>query len=353
MNTARYTPPLGSVRRRPVTLRPEEMAVYGKIDGCGKLPLVVEPKVDGLSLSVWAKEQPGYIEELVTQHGAVLMRGFAVTGVPDFEECVVHLCGGALKYQFRASPRTEVGRHVYTATDYPADQFIFPHNEHSYSPVCPTYLVFFSDIPAAEGGETPIGDNREITRLIDPEVKEKFRRLGVLYVRNYGAGFGLPWPVVFQTEDRLEVERYCSGLGIAYEWKSNGRLCTRQTGPALIRHPRTGEEIWFNHATFFHVTTLPAAIRDTLLSEFAEDDLPAQTYYGNGSPIEDDVLEHLRGIYLRALCQFRWRANDVLMVDNILTVHGRNAYRGVRRILVAMGQAFRPADFASEAGAAP
>ena len=168
-------------------------------------------------------------------------------------------------------------------------------------------------------------------------------------MRNYGAGFGLPWPTVFQTHDRAEVEGYCAGVGIAWEWKSGNRLCTRQTGPAMIRHPRTGEEVWFNHATFFHLTTLPVALRDALLAEFEDDD-PTQTYYGDGAPIESEVLENLRRVYRGVLHEFAWRTNDILLVDNILTVHGRNPFRGFRRILVAMAQTFQPNDWAVGTG---
>jgi alpha-ketoglutarate-dependent taurine dioxygenase len=351
VNTSNSKPPLGAIRRRPIVPGSEMPVKYGYLRECGTLPYVIEAQFEGLSLSAWAAGRRAEFQTLVTRHGAVLLRGFAVSGVPDFEACMEHICGSALEYRFRASPRTEVGRHIYTATDYPSDQAIFPHNEHSYSPICPNYLLFYSDKPAPEGGETPIGDNREISRLIDPAVKEQFQRRGVLYVRNYGAGFGLPWPIVFQTDDRATVERYCASLGIACEWKSSDRLCTRQRGPAVIRHPRTKEEVWFNHATFFHVTTLPEVMRTSLLAEFAEEDLPTQTYYGDGTPIEPDVLQHLRSLYLNSLHEFTWRTNDVLLLDNIFMVHGRNPYRGFRRILVAMAEAFRPEDWAVDKGA--
>lgn len=357
MSKVKNVPALGSVQRRPVRRSGRDMVVEGRLPGCGGLPLLIEPKVEGLSLSAWAKGRQTQIEEQVTRHGGVLLRGFAVDSLAEFEKCVDELCGGALEYRFRASPRTEIGHHVYTATDYPAEQVIFPHNEHSYAPVCPFYLAFFCECPASENGETPIGDNREVTRRIDPAIRERFREKGILYVRNYeastgGASFGLPWPIVFQTEDRAAVEVYCAEFGIEWEWKSRDRLCTRQVGPALIRHPRTGEEVWFNHGTFFHVTTLPPALRAALLSEFDEADLPAQTYYGDGTPIETGVLEHLRGIYRGVLVEFAWNKNDVLILDNVFTIHARNPYRGLRRILVAMAQTFKPREFAARAGEA-
>ncbi|BDV41011.1 protein AmbD (plasmid) [Methylocystis bryophila] len=329
------------------------MVEYASLPGVDNSPLIIEARAEGLRLSAWAAGRREELEELAARHGAVLLRGFAVEGVSDFAECVDKMCGGALEYRFRASPRSEVGHHIYTSTDYPADQFIFPHNEHSFSPVCPRYLVLWCETAARTGGETPIGDNREITRRINAAVKERFLRRGILYVRNYGVGFGLPWPTVFQTHDRAEVERYCDSVSIECQWRKNDQLRTRQVGPAMIRHPRTGEHIWFNHATFFHVTTLPTEFSKALLAEFEEADLPTQTYYGDGTSIEPEALEHLRGIYRASLCSFSWQANDVVLVDNILAVHGRNPYSGFRRVCLAMAQTFKPNEWAVLCGETP
>ena len=235
MKTGQHAPPwLGAVRRKPVSLRAEDLTRREIWPAFGDSLCVIEANAYGLRLADWTAGRTEQIQELATRHGVVLLRGFSLADVQDFEKCVENLCGAALEYRFRASPRTEIGRNIYTATDYPADQTIFPHNEHAYSPFCPNYLVFYCETPAIEGGETPIGDNRRITSAIHPAVKEEFLRRGVLYVRNYGAGFGLPWQTAFQTDDRREVERYCASIGVETQWPSEGRLRTRQTGPALF-----------------------------------------------------------------------------------------------------------------------
>lgn len=352
MNNRPVLPALPNARRRPIGAG-TELITMGHVSASTALPLLIEARLKGLQLSVWAAGRRSEIERWVTRHGAVLFRGFTVEGVPDFERCVEVMGGGALEYRFRASPRTEVGRHVYTATDYPADQVIFAHNEHSYAPVCPLYLLFYAETPAPIGGETPIGDARAVTHRIDPVVQERFVRQGILYVRNYGDGFGLPWETVFQTTTRADVEHYCQEVGMQWEWKAGNRLCTRQVGPAMVQHPLSREQVWFNHGTFFHVTTLSAPLREALLAEFPEADLPTNTYYGDGSPIEPEVLEYLRAAYSAEMVQFSWQRGDVLMLDNILTVHARQTYQGFRRILVAMAQTFRPAELAVGPGEAP
>jgi alpha-ketoglutarate-dependent taurine dioxygenase len=86
------------------------------------------------------------------------------------------------------------------------------------------------------------------------------------------------------------------------------------------------------------VSTLEPAIRDALLSEFSEEDLPFNTYYGDGSPIEAAVLDEVREAYRQHTVTFPWQKHDVLMLDNMLTAHGRAAFSGERKIVVGMSE---------------
>jgi alpha-ketoglutarate-dependent taurine dioxygenase len=288
----------------------------------------------------------------VLQHGAVLFRDFVVGSVAEFEQCIQAISGAALEYRYRASPRTQVQGHIYTSTDYPAAHSIFPHNEHAYAPVFPLRIYFHCVTPARQGGATPIGDTRQVLQRIDPLICQRFMDKKVLYIRNYGDGFGLPWQTVFQTTDKASVEAYCRSVGITVEWKDGDRLRTRHVGPAVVRHPRTGEQVWFNHATFFHVSTLEPSVRQALLAAFADEDLPQQTYYGDGTPIEPDVLAALRDAYQQAMVVFPWQSGDVLLLDNMLAVHGRQPFVGPRQVVVGMAEPFRSTDLEGSEGQA-
>ncbi len=310
------------------------------------LPVLCRPRLSGLNLATWAEACRPEIERQLIQHGAILFRGFDVGGVPAFDACVQAISGGAVSYMFRASPRTQVDTrfNVYTSTDYPAPERIFPHNEHSYSPVFPRELFFYCEIAAQSGGETPLGSTRTVLSRIFPEVRARFARDKIMYVRNYGDGMGLAWETVFQTSDRSEVEAYCRSVGIQPEWKPDGRLRTRQIGPAIVKHPTTREALWFNHATFFNALTLPESAREHLLKEFSEQDLPQNTFYGNGDSIEPEVIAHLQDVYRSAMREFSWQVGDVVFLDNMLTLHARNAFTGPRRVLTAMAKPQRSAD---------
>jgi alpha-ketoglutarate-dependent taurine dioxygenase len=332
--------------RRGFSGDPAALAGFVQRSGAPELPALCEPRLPGVNLVSWGTARREEIEATLLRHGAILFRGFDVKGVPDFDACVQAISGGAVNYMFRASPRTQVDSrfNVYTSTDYPANERIFPHNEHSYSPVFPLQLYFYCEVPSATGGETPLGNTRAVLRRIRPDVRERFVSRGIMYVRNYGDGMGLPWQTVFQTNDRLEVERYCAEVGILPEWKPGDRLRTRQVGPAVVKHPLTREDVWFNHATFFNALTLPESARDKLLAEFSEQDLPQNTFYGDGSPIEPDVVRHLQDVYREVMVEFPWQAGDVVLLDNMLTLHARNSFTGARRVLTAMARPQKSAE---------
>lgn len=333
------------IRRQPVQLSHEGIVKAARLYPHSELPLVISPVADGVHLATWAENNREFIEAQLAKHGAILFRGFKVNSAEGFKQVVEAVCRDLMEYRERSSPRSQVSENVYTSTEYPEDQTIFPHNEHSYSRTFPLKLFFCCLTPATQGGYTPLADTRKIFARLRPETRGRFIEKKWMLVRNYGAGFGLPWQTVFQSEDRSTVERYCRQVGIEFEWKANNGLRTRQVRPVVIEHPRSGEVIWFNHATFFHVTTLEPTMRDALLAEFKEEDLPTNSYYGDGSPIEPPVLAELRTAYLEELITFPWETGSVVLLDNVLTSHARTAYSGARKVLFAMADPIKRTDF--------
>lgn len=337
LNAAKARIP-GSIKRKAINFSQVKLVKEALLREDTQLPLVITPALEGVNLLSWSADQKEFLHAQVLKYGGVLLRGFSVASVEEFERFVSTVSVELLEYRERSSPRSRVNGNIYTSTDHPPDQPIFLHNESSYSHVWPLKIFFHCITPAQEGGETPLADSRKIFSRIDPAIRERFRQKGVLYVRNFGDGMGLPWQTVFQTDNRAQVEQYCQSAGIRAEWKDNNRLRTYKVGRAILRHPQTREMVWFNHATFFHVSTLAPAIREELLAVFKEEDLPTNTYYGDGSPIEPSVLDELRAIYAAETVSFPWQAGDILMLDNMLTAHGRTPFKGARKVVVGMSQ---------------
>ena len=111
----------------------------------------------------------------------------------------------------------------------------------------------------------------------------------------------------------------------------------RQFCPAVVEHPQTGEMAFFNQIQLHHISCLPPSVQDSLRSMLDEEDLPRNVYYGDGSAIEDSVVQGLVDLYDRLSVGFRWHERDVLMLNNMLVAHSRNPFSGPRKIVVALG----------------
>ena len=328
--------PPGLIKRRAIHAS-DAFIKERLLDPERSLPLLIEPAIHGVSLPDWAGNNRGFIKQRLQRHGGILFRGFDLSSVDEFELLLRSLTGELLEYSYRSTPRTQVSGRIYTSTEYPAHQTIPLHNEMSYTRQWPMILGFFCVEVAPDGGETPIADSRKVFNLIDPAVRDRFADKQVMYVRNYGEALDLSWQNVFQTEDREEVEAYCRSAEIELEWKSNDELRTTQVCQAVATHPDTGEQVWFNQAHLFHVSSLGAQTREALMSS-SDEEPPRNACYGDGSPIEDEALEEIRAAYDREAVVFPWQPRDVLLLDNMLAAHGRRPYRGTRKIVVGIGQ---------------
>jgi alpha-ketoglutarate-dependent taurine dioxygenase len=315
-------------------------AVRPLFSGEGRLPLLVEATDPGTRLLAVFDEISELVDEHLQRDGGILFRGFSLEGAEQFREFAASFGHPLLNYEFGSTPRSSVTQGVYTSTEYPAHQSIPLHNEQAYSRDWPMKIWFYSMIAAQSGGETPIADSREVYRRMPVHIRERFVSKGLMYVRNFGNGLDVAWEQVFNTKDRAVAEAYCRAHGIVCEWKDDGELRTRQTCQAVARHPRTGEMVWFNQAHLFHISNLQPEVRESLLDIVDEEDLPRNVYYGDGSPIEDEILEEIRGVLDQCMIRFPWQEGDVLMLDNMLAAHARAPFEGKRKVIVAMAEGF-------------
>lgn len=300
------------------------------------LPLVIFPSGGEADLLELLRSERDFLEERLHAAGALLFRGFGVQRTEQFDAVTAAFSTSRPSFSEESSPRSRLLGAVYTSTDYPKEYPIQFHTEYSYSSRWPLRLFFCCLVPATTGGATPVADTRRVLKRLSPRSRKRFEHQGVLYVRNFIPHMGVSWRKGFNTEDRAVVERHCREAGVECEWGEGDRLRTQQRGPALAVHPWTGEEVWFNHALFFNVRGMePESLREFFLGE-PEETLSTNTYYGDGSPIEPEVLEELRRAYQAEGSGAPWQAGDVLVVDNMLAAHAREAFSGPRKVAVVM-----------------
>ncbi|MBT2407717.1 MULTISPECIES: TauD/TfdA family dioxygenase [unclassified Streptomyces] len=315
----------------------------------GKPVIVHTPAGADLETSVaWLAAHRAEIQAELHRSGAVLLRGLPVEDAASFAAARDALIQRRAGYKEKATPRTDFGEGVFSSTDLPAVQPIRLHNENSYTLDFPGVLLFGCVIAPEEGGATTVGDMREALRLLPPELVERFARAGWLLVRNYSELAGLPWYKTFATEDKAVAEAYCEENTVGYEWLDDDSMITRQRRSAIVTHPVTGEKTWFNHFAFWNSRTLDADIREVLLDTYGEDGLPFNTYLGDGTRLTGAEVDAINAVYDRVTVRETWQRGDLMIVDNILCAHGREAYKGDRKILVAMGEPVALADCSPE-----
>jgi alpha-ketoglutarate-dependent taurine dioxygenase len=301
------------------------------------LPLVVTPAVESFDLADWAKTNRDFVNAKLLEHGAILFRGFPLESPADFERVAASICS-ELYGEYGDLPRTGVAGKIYQSTPYPADKMILFHNESSHMSRWPQKINFFCAQPAEQGGATPVADCREVARRMDPQVLRKFEEKGLMYVRNFSPGLDVSWQQFFHTSDRREVESAAQQAGMTCEWTGKDSLRIAQRCQAVTRHPKTGQKVFFNQVQLHHVYCLDPAVRDSLLTLFKREELPRHVYYGDGSEIEDSVMEHVGQVYEQCAVRFQWQKGDMITVDNMLVCHARDPHVGARKICVAMGE---------------
>lgn len=284
----------------------------------------------------WLQEQRDWIQQRIHQHGGILCRGFDWYSASEFKQIAQTLFPELLEYHYQSTPRTRLGDKVYTSTEYPKHKEILLHSELSYSHEWPGFIMFFSIMVAATGGQTPIANNHRIYEQIPAAIRNRFEQHGILYVRNYHPGIDLSWQQVFQTSSKSEVESYCRQHSIRCIWLSDEVLRTEQVCQAALDHPLTKERVWFNQAHLFHSSNATADERRLLQNQFKESDLPRQCYLGNGDAISENDLAVIRAVYAQEKRMFDWQRGDVMILDNMLMCHGREPFTGERKVIVAM-----------------
>jgi alpha-ketoglutarate-dependent taurine dioxygenase len=158
-------------------------------------------------------------------------------------------------------------------------------------------------------------------------------------VRNLAGAKGslYSWQQALETDDPAEAEARCRAIGAEAEWRPGGLLRISQVRPATAVHPETGEEVWFNQADGFHPSALgAAAYAEQLALCGSEENFRLSSSYGDGGPIEPAALAHIRDVLEAQTVPHRWRAGDILVLDNLLAAHGRAPFSGPRKIAVAM-----------------
>ncbi|XP_019616230.1 PREDICTED: uncharacterized protein LOC109463803 [Branchiostoma belcheri] len=274
------------------------------------------------------------------KEGALLFRGLPLATAEDFSRAVVNLGLKLTTYRGGGGIRHRLTEAVDTASDEPPELCIEPHHELAYTNHYPEKIMFFCIDPPAPGtgGETVLADARDILPRLDKAVVEKFRRLGVMYTHYLPSGTRGPdtynsWQATFLTEDKYEVEEHLKAHNIHWKWYEDGSMMNWTVLPAM--HKYRGDWVWFTVAhsnNNSYIKTTPYW-SDKVVPDHM---YPQHTYYGDGTDIEQDVLQHIRDTIWQVAMGFQVQKGDLLVLNNIYCQHARLGYTGKRNLAVAL-----------------
>ncbi|MFI9803655.1 TauD/TfdA family dioxygenase [Streptomyces sp. NPDC052301] len=292
----------------------------------------------------WAAEHRAALRALVTEHGALVVRGLDLRRTDQVGAVFTRLAGDLMTEREAFAPREAYGPGLYSSTAWPDNQPMCMHHELSYALDVPGLMLFACLTAPGEGGATAVADAESMLQALPAELTQRFERTGWMLTRSYNDEIGASLAESFGTDDRAEIERYCRDHAIDFTWRADGSLHTEQRRPAVVRHPVTGRRCWFNQIAFLNEWTLAPEVREYLVDVYGPDGLPFNTRYGDGTPIGEDVVQLLNATYEEHTRREPWRAGDLMLVDNIRTAHSREAFTGERQVLVGMAEPQRPAD---------
>ena len=297
--------------------------------------------IDSREFASWIALHKYDIEANKLKYGAVVFKDLNLPAddqsVAKFEAFAQALSKEGLFNENGEHPHINISGYVSKPVHYSPKSQLLWHSENSFNHTWPLHIWFACLQLAENGGQTTLVNNRKVYELIPKNIREKFVSKGVLYVRNYAEGAGLDWRTVFQTDSKQQVEAVCKENKIDFEWTHNDSLRTMALRPAALKHPKTGELCWFNQAQHWHIACLETNTRAAIQELYAEQDYPRACYYGDKTSIADEDMHAILDVYRNIEFAPQWEQGSMLMLDNVLCAHGRNAYTGERKLLVALG----------------
>lgn len=279
------------------------------------------------------------IEKSLRKQGAIKFRGVEIGDINDFQYITGAISSSFLQYIDGNSPRTKLSETIYTSTEYDQTQKITLHNELSYSKKWPNKLFFTCLQPAKAGGETLLADSRKILESMPLNIINAIEQKGLIYIRNLhgGMGMGPSWQETFETDSKEAFEQYCSQYKIEFEWGADNAVALKQRSQGIITHRESGEKIWFNQIDQFHPSHLGEEYYEVLQTLYGNpENYPMYVTFGNGEEIPASMIREILETIEKVTVYPSWDKNELLIVDNELIAHGRNAFSGERKVLVTM-----------------
>lgn len=298
-----------------------------------KLPILTPTATGTRDLAAYLQSHRSYVLQRAFCFGAILFRGWDVHTADDFESSVNSIHLKPYDIAGSAAPRTQITDSVFTANDAPSTERIPFHHELGQRSDPPAYIFFYCDIEPSVRGCTPIVDSREVASWVRSENPVMYQKLheGLRYRRvmppddDPASPIGKSWQNTYHVSSPDEIEPKLPA-GTRLKWSDDGCLTTTTPPIAgVVTNRRSCADTFQN--------SLVAA---RLGWDDARNMRSKAVTYSDGTPIDEEAVRRIAQKMEQLAIRFDWRKNDVLMVDNTVTMHSRDSYEGPRRILASI-----------------
>ena len=338
-------------------------------------PLVIAPRRSSSPqfLRDFLSSNSAQLTEDIARHGAILLRGFNVDSVAEFEQQVLSIrsmramCDMMLKEPGRT--RVNGAKYVLHTNSLSKTGGTFDisgfHNENYFSPDVPRYIAFFCIKPSWLGGETGLVNTAKLFEDLPTVVQQKLEERSYLALQ-------APLATIAKREGFSEedFERFCVSAGLPVI-SSEGTKRLAIFKPSVVHHPLTGERSlminfpgalgrnlyrpqmdvflpdysgwrWSIHRLFWKYPWVPRFIRKVrrFLSrqKFSKakanavlppKDLPLPRV---GSAFTPEDVDLVASATRRRYSSFLWKRGDILIIDNLKIAHGGMPGLGPREL---------------------
>jgi len=338
-----------------------------------RTPLVIERRGSSASLGFLREFLSSNSSEIVMDiatHGAVLLRGFDLRCPQDFESATLAISNfqGINEYLM-----SEPGRELVPGTRfvlhtnnlYKTGGSLYLggfHSENYYSPDVPSYIAFFCEQASRIGGETGLVNTAKLFSDLPEALKTELKRraywVAAWPLANMGSRYGV---------NAQQMEQFCSDSGLPIV-THHGEKYASMYKPCVIEHPITKEHaLVINYSVELMKHGLDRAIQRAFLPDYWSKEWLLHRLSWRvpliGLLDKLDVLFRDPGTVWRFLFRksfdarvgelfnkeatgllatsirnryssFKWRAGDLLIVDNLKMAHSGMPGLGARTLRV-------------------
>lgn len=272
-------------------------------------------KIQTLYPSPESPPDPHSLRARLAQSGALLIRGNALE-LDQFEDFTEKLCE---KFHHVGGRRKVAAalRDGYTTHVPEKNTTIFTHSESRFRPcdAIPDTCIFYCVTPPdIAGGETTLVDGVEMLSLLPAELRMRFEEQGVIYGMSWEPA---RWTAEFNVQDESGLKAFLARFPDARYTLAGSILDLQYRSPAIIQSK--GQRAFANGI----LAHLPEIDHPRYLNQSVHARPTNRICFGDGEPLSRQVIHTLIDIQDKILYPHRWHKGDMLILDNLRFMHGR------------------------------